>query len=236
MISVCLATYNGEKYIKEQLDSILTQIDLNDEVIVSDDSSTDKTIEIIENFEDSRIKLYKNNKFMNPIYNFENALIKCSGDIIFLSDQDDIWFQNKVVDYIIKLKKYDVVFSNVNLFWGALNKTKTMYDLEKNHNGLVKNITKNHCIGATMAFKREVLEKAIPFPKYIPMHDIWIYSLGSIFGKTYYFNKPYLYYRRHENNVTNTGVKTTNSLFVIIKKRILLLVALFMRIIKVYFK
>jgi glycosyltransferase involved in cell wall biosynthesis len=235
MISVCIATYNGEKYIKEQLNSILTQIDLNDEVVVSDDSSTDKTIEIIEKYNDSRIKIYQNNKFRNPIYNFENALIKCSGDIIFLSDQDDIWPEDKVVDYMGKLKEYDVVFSNVNLFKNDFNKTKEMFVSGNNNKGLVKNIIKNHCIGATMAFKKELLRRALPFPKHIPMHDIWIYSLGSIFGKTFYFNKPYLYYRRHGNNATNTGVKTENNLFVIIKNRILLVVALFMRIIKVSF-
>ena len=74
MISVCMATYNGEKYIKEQLSSILSQLSEKDEIIVSDDSSTDKTVEIIESFQDKRIKILKNNKFRQPNLNFENAL------------------------------------------------------------------------------------------------------------------------------------------------------------------
>ena len=96
MISVCIATYNGEKYIREQLDSILPQLGLDDEVIISDDSSTDNTLKIIEEYNDCRIKIFSNNKFYSPILNFENALKKAQGDFIFLSDQDDIWKSNKV--------------------------------------------------------------------------------------------------------------------------------------------
>ena len=84
MISVCIATYNGEKYIKEQMISILKQLSEKDEIIISDDSSTDRTIEIIENIKDSRIKILKNRKFSQPSLNFENALKSSKGDIIFL--------------------------------------------------------------------------------------------------------------------------------------------------------
>ena len=90
MISVCMATYNGEKYIEEQLKSILSQLGENDEVIVSDDSSTDNTLAIVESFNDVRIKIFPNNKFHSPIFNFENALKQATGDYIFLSDQDDV--------------------------------------------------------------------------------------------------------------------------------------------------
>ena len=96
MISVCIATYNGEKYIKQQLLSILKQIKVNDEIIISDDHSTDKTFNIIKSFNDTRIKFFLNNKGKGYTRNFENALEKAHGDIIFLSDQDDIWIDNKV--------------------------------------------------------------------------------------------------------------------------------------------
>ena len=94
-ISVCLATYNGEKYIKEQLDSILPQLSANDEIIISDDNSTDDTINIIRSLNDERIKIYVN-KTKGIVKNFENALNNASGDIIFLSDQDDVWKNDKV--------------------------------------------------------------------------------------------------------------------------------------------
>src|SRR5690606_26359089 len=95
-ISVCMATYNGENHIEEQLESILKQLKDNDEVIISDDGYSDKTIELIKGFNDPRIKLFLNS-FRNIILNFEFALSKATGDFIFLSDQDDIWYDNKVI-------------------------------------------------------------------------------------------------------------------------------------------
>lgn len=91
MISVCMPTYNGEKFIRIQLESILSQLGNDDEIVISDDSSTDKTVEITKSFNDSRIHLLENNTFHSPIYNLENALKNAKGDFIFLSDQDDEW-------------------------------------------------------------------------------------------------------------------------------------------------
>ena len=91
MVSVCLASYNGEKFIKQQIDSILCQLGKHDEIIISDDSSTDRTVQIIKNYNDPRIKLIEDCKFQSPIFNLENALKQAKGDYIFLSDQDDFW-------------------------------------------------------------------------------------------------------------------------------------------------
>lgn len=104
MISVCIATYNGGKYIKEQLDSILFQLGKDDEVIISDDSSTDDTLSILESYHDERIVILTNQKFHSPVYNFENALKSAKGDFIFLSDQDDIWEPTKVEVMLDSLK------------------------------------------------------------------------------------------------------------------------------------
>ena len=95
-ISIAMATYNGEKYIKDQLDSILVQLGKDDEIIISDDKSTDQTTEIIKKYikEDSRIKLLEGPQ-KGFVKNFENALLNCSNEIIFLCDQDDIWLENK---------------------------------------------------------------------------------------------------------------------------------------------
>ena len=95
-ISVCIATYNGEKYIIKQLESILPQLREADEIVISDDSSSDRTIALIEQLNDPRIRILKDQKFRNPIYNFENAMLNAKGDFIFLSDQDDIWMPEKV--------------------------------------------------------------------------------------------------------------------------------------------
>ena len=166
MISVCMATYNGEKYIKEQLSSILSQLSEKDEIIVSDDSSTDKTVEIIESFQDKRIKILKNNKFRQPNLNFENALKYSKGDIIFLSDQDDVWIENKVEIILNQLKKYDLIVSDAFITNEKLNITNDSLFSEVNSNrGILKNIIKNTYYGCCMAFKRKVLKKALPFTK-----------------------------------------------------------------------
>src|SRR5690606_17055698 len=116
-ISVCIPTYNGEKYIKAQLESILVQLKPEDEVIISDDSSTDNTIEVIKLFADQRIKLFTNNKFKSPKFNLENALSKATGDIFFLADQDDIWEKDKIFTLKEHLKSHTLVYSNASMFF-----------------------------------------------------------------------------------------------------------------------
>ncbi|MFA6072445.1 MAG: glycosyltransferase [Janthinobacterium sp.] len=111
-ISVCIATFNGAKYIKAQLSSILNQLGKDDEVIVSDDSSSDHTIEIIRQFNDSRIKIYSDNKFQSPILNFEHAISKATGKYIFLSDQDDEWAPDKVATLLPLLEEKMLVASH----------------------------------------------------------------------------------------------------------------------------
>ncbi|MCG2791916.1 MAG: glycosyltransferase, partial [Weeksellaceae bacterium] len=107
MISVCLATYNGEKYLEAQIKSILKQLSVDDELIISDDRSTDNTISVINKFDDNRIKIFINKNKNGVAHNFENALLKATGDYIFLSDQDDIWADNKVDVLLKELKEYD---------------------------------------------------------------------------------------------------------------------------------
>lgn len=122
MISVCIATHNGEKYIKEQLDSILCQLSTEDEVVISDDGSTDSTLEILSDYNDSRIKVYQYKqpyKSRHPhsyvCKNFENALKHAEGDYIFLSDQDDYWMEGKVDKCVELLKTNLLVVHNADL-------------------------------------------------------------------------------------------------------------------------
>jgi len=229
-----MATFNGELYIEEQLNSILHQLGNNDEVIISDDGSKDKTIDIVKSFKDPRIKIF-HSTFHNVIQNFENTLYKASGDIIFLSDQDDIWYPNKVKESLKILQNNDLVFSNLSVFSSTKNDNYTMFDFRKNYNGIGRNFIKNHCVGATMGFKSHLLKYALPFPKNIEMHDMWIFFISSFYGKAYYYNQPLIYYRRHGLNVSNTGGKTTNSLFKILEIRIVWIISLLRRIVKIAF-
>jgi len=160
-------------------------------------------------------------------------LYKASGKIIFLCDQDDIWYPNKVEESIKLLQNNDLIFTNLSVFSNSKNENYTMFDVQKNYKGLGRNFVKNHCVGATMVFKSHLLKYALPFPKHIEMHDMWIYFISSFYGKMYYYNQPLIYYRRHGLNVSNTGSKTTNSLVKIFTIRIVWILALLKRIVKI---
>ena len=140
MISVCIATYNGEKYIKEQLDSIINQIKEDDEIVISDDNSTDRTLEIINSYKDKRIKIYHSNA-RNFKKNFENALGNANGDIIFLSDQDDVWIDGKYEMCVSALQKYDLVVTDSTVVDENLNIIyPSFFSYYKSGPGIIKNL------------------------------------------------------------------------------------------------
>ena len=218
-ISVCLATYNGEKYIKEQLDSILMQLNKNDEVIIGDDGSNDLTLNIIHSYNDPRIKIY-NNSFKNLILNFESTLKKAKGDYIFLSDQDDVWLPNKVEESLKDLIEYDVVISNCKVVDENLEVLhESFFDINNTKSGLVSNLIKNSYLGCCFAFKKKILKKALPFPEKIPMHDIWLGFVSELFFKVKFNPNPMMLYRRHGKNQSATAEKSPYSLLQKIKFR-----------------
>jgi glycosyltransferase involved in cell wall biosynthesis len=230
-ISVCMATYNGELYLERQIDSILKQLSKDDELIISDDGSTDNTLKIIHSYQDERIEVL-HSTHRNLIFNFENALKAASGDVIFLSDQDDIWFDNKVEKYKKNLKKNLLVFSNAAMFQGNnRNDFEFFFKNKKKKTGLLNNLKKVNFLGATLAFQKSVLQKALPFPKNIAMHDIWIGLVAETMGATHYIDEPLIYYRRHENAASTTGGISTNSLITKIKIRKNLIFCLIKRMI-----
>lgn len=215
MVSVCIATFNGEKYIAEQIRSILCQLTEGDEVIISDDHSTDQTLNIIRSFKDDRIKIYLNierptnrKKYADSHYrvtrNFENALSKCSGDWIFLADQDDIWLPGKVERSLEVLKDADLVMSNCVRFDGQkVDKNNLLWAKSPVDKYRLINIIKMPFHGCCLAFSRKVLNLALPFPNNLIMHDNWIGVLNTFFYKTSFIDTPLLLYRKHESNVSN---------------------------------
>ncbi len=223
-ISVCIATYNGGKYIVEQLHSILYQLKPYDEIVISDDSSTDNTIQLIENLKDVRIRILKNNTFFDPIFNFENALKYALGDIIFLADQDDIWMPNKVETMLLCLEKADIVLSDCHIIdQSAQLIHPSFYALSGSKQGLINNVIRNSYIGCCMAFNRKILSRVLPFPPDTPMHDWWIGLIGEMYGKTLFCKEKLIAYRRHEDNLSATGQKSQYHLYKKVSFRIILL-------------
>lgn len=237
MVSVCIPTYNGDDYIEEQMRSIICQLGKNDEIIISDDSSNDKTIEKIKSFNDCRIKIFENQKFKSPIFNLENALRHASNEYIFLSDQDDIWFPDKIEIMMKYLKNYDLVVSDAMII-DKEGKVigESFFKINKSKSGLIKNIIKNSYLGACMAFNRKVLEKALPFPKDIPMHDWWIGLVAEACCKVFFLNQPLVYYRRHDTNFSSTCGKSRYNLTKKINFRYILIKNLLYRNIKLCLK
>lgn len=214
MISVCMATYNGGKYIKEQIDSILPQLGENDELVVSDDGSKDNTFSIIESYGDERIKLLYNHGKHGFVGNFENALKQCKGDFIFLSDQDDIWKENKVSVVMGKLKDYSLVIHDAEIVDGEGNSKGYTYSSGMHHSSsFLMNLWKTRWLGCCMAFRREVLNYCLPFPNKIEGHDYWIGMMGMLKFRYLFMPDVLICYRRHGGNVSPSGEKSPNSLF-----------------------
>lgn len=232
-ISVCLATYNGEKYIKEQLNSILSQLGNDDEIIISDDHSTDNTIEIIKSLEDDRIKIFVNNLEKGYSKNFENAINHSSGDIIFLSDQDDVWMKDKVEKMLEALEKSDLVISDALISDENLDPTfGSHFKLHSVKTGFFHNWLKTRYIGACMAFKKETLKKIMPFPpnQTLCAHDYWIANVGELYYKTSIITEPLIKYRRHNSNASTGGEKSSNTTLHKLKVRLYTIKELIKRI------
>lgn len=204
MISVCMATYNGEKYINIQIMSILEQLDDGDELVISDDGSNDSTLKIVESFLDPRVKLFKNS-FKNVTTNFEFAISQSKGDYIFLADQDDIWKKDKVKFYLERFRstKADLVVSNLSFINAEGEYKEGEFYKFGFKSGLVTNLIKNNFIGCSMAFKSSAKKWILPFPKNLPMHDWWIGLIIANRGEVSYIEEKLLLYRRHEKNVTS---------------------------------
>src|SRR5689334_18382618 len=144
MVSVCLALHNGERFLKEQIDSILGQLADIDELICSDDGSTDSSLKILSSYHDPRIRIIKSMTMSNHVKNFEQALQTCCGDIIFLADQDDVWSQEKILTMKSLLKQYDLVVSDCSIINEKSEEVApSIFKLYRSRMGLIKNCIRN---------------------------------------------------------------------------------------------
>lgn len=219
---MAMATYNGEKYIKEQLDSIIANLSGEDEIVISDDGSNDATCEIIHEYQRIYpfIRLLEGPR-QGVISNFEHAIAACKGDYIFLSDQDDVWTLDKVSSVMNAFEREPVslVIHDAKVVSENLEQTimESFFEYRGSRPGVIWNMLKGRYMGCCIAIKKEVVPCILPIPKDIPMHDQWIGLVSdSIFGNSCFLEKKLLLYRRHENAVSDFG---HNSVRVMIKNR-----------------
>lgn len=220
MISIAMITYNGEKYLREQLDSILNQTYSDFELIICDDCSKDMTVSILQEYtrKDSRIKLYINEENLGFKKNFEKAILLCNGEYIALSDQDDIWINNKLELCVQNINDYDLLCTNSeiinseNIFQNYT--MKNVLKIKKIPNNQFKIFSHlvftNFVQGSTILAKKDFILSALPIPNNFEYHDYWFGLLASLSKGVKYLDIPTLKYRKHENQVTTN----TNELFI----------------------
>jgi glycosyltransferase involved in cell wall biosynthesis len=209
-ISVCLATYNGERFIKEQLRSILDQLGPNDELIVSDDHSKDGTVDFVRTLDDPRIFLIVESTNVGHVWNFERAISRASGDLLFLSDQDDIWHPQKIATVLREFEQHPKVQVIHHALSTIDEQGRTLQPLmnphpEGEHGGirhLFDQWVQCRVFGCGVAFRRELLAVLLPFPSFAYAHDHWIVAASGWKGGMLQINAPLVSYRQHLNNVT----------------------------------
>ena len=218
-VSILLPTYNGEKYLKEQIDSILNQTYKDIKLIISDDGSSDNTVNILKQYEqqDSRIELYIQPKNMGVVKEIEFLLQKVETPFYMLADQDDYWLPEKVEKSLETLIKNnaDLVFGDLEVVDENLNTIYPSFGdfmllnrkIHKYLDSYKVNYLYNCVTGCTVLAKRETIQYIIPIPaksKYL-IHDHWISIMVSLNGKLAYMDEKYIKYRQHGNNQVGTN-------------------------------
>ena len=211
-VSVALCTYNGAEYLREQIESIFAQTVVPDEIIVTDDRSTDATAAILEEYaKTTSLRYVINDTQLGFVKNFEKAISLCSGEYIVLADQDDVWLPEKIEMLLNKIEDNLLVYSDAELVDSKLiplgkrllnpAKTKTIEG-----NGNNKAFVFGNCVsGNTMLFRKELADLALPIPADIPFHDAYLAFYASTCGAIQYVDKALVLYRQHGNNITDSA-------------------------------
>ena len=206
-VSVVMATYNGRPYIAEQVQSVLAQLLPGDELIVVDDGSQDGTPEIVESLQSAFVQLVRNPRNLGIFATFERGMLMATRDMIFLSDQDDVWLPGKRAAFVAAFADDPgvlVVVSDAELIDArGLVTAPSFMQLRGGFNGgFWSTVVKNRYLGCAMALRRELLSVALPIPPAVPMHDMWFGALASVLGRVHYIPGALIQYRRHGNNVS----------------------------------
>lgn len=208
-ISIALTTYNGEKYLEEQLESFLSQTHQPDELIICDDGSTDATVAIAHHFAANApfsVKLFENENNLGYAQNFSKVLALCSGDIVFLSDQDDVWHATKIEKMLarfedepeLQLLIHDLDYCKENLTPIGQTKIERMEG--------IFNLDRDYVVGMATAIRGSFLKLCLPVPNEVNVsHDSWLHECARVVSRKVVMREVLALYRRHPSNTTATG-------------------------------
>jgi GT2 family glycosyltransferase len=202
-----MATYNGERYLMAQIDSVLAELQSGDELIVVDDASSDGTYGLLRSVTWPGLQVVQNLSNIGVLRTFERGLMLARGDVVFLCDQDDIWLPGKRAAFINSFTEDAltlVVVSDAELIDanGAVLAPSFMANRGGFKGGVISTVVRNRYLGCAMALRRRVLTAALPIPRFVPMHDMWLGAVASAAGRVRYIPSPLLQYRRHGANVS----------------------------------
>jgi glycosyltransferase involved in cell wall biosynthesis len=233
-VSVCMATFNGERYVPRQIETILSELSITDELIIVDDCSTDRTIEVIRSIEDPRISLHRNASNQRQIRSFATAIGLARNDILFLADQDDIWIPGRIDLMCEALEATGAALVASNFEWmdereAPVNLPRTPVK-HKDSQRFVKNIFdifvgRPKYLGCTMAFRREFVPLVLPIPAYSETHDLWLALAANLIGSHVHLEATTLRKRHHQANFTDTV--SGRSLYLKLRGRLLFARSLF---------
>lgn len=212
-VSVCMPVYNGATWLPEQLDSILTQLGPDDELILHDDGSSDNSLQLLEQYQaaDARIRVLESQAFGNVIKNVEYLLQHAKGEYLLLSDQDDVWLANKLEKMLLALQNATLVVHDCAVVDSEKNILyPSFFKLHGSKAGRLRNFIRNGYLGCCMGFRRSLLQHALPFPQNLDMHDIWLGNVAAWWGEVLFIDDQLLYYRRHGGNVSSASEGSKN--------------------------
>ncbi|WP_454698921.1 glycosyltransferase family 2 protein [Arthrobacter humicola] len=224
-VSVCLASYRGGRYIREQLESILAQLGPDDELVIVDDASPDDTVEHIRTFHDGRIRLIEAAVNQGYVRSFEQAALASKGQYILLADQDDVWVPGRLELMLGALQTSRVVASNFDVLGDGPrpNIPRLRGGDSRRHAANILGILVGYraYYGCGMGFRRDMLSVFTPVPRYVnESHDLWLAICGNLAGSMRHLDESTLLRRIHDDNATP---RSWRSLPVILRARIMLL-------------
>jgi len=210
-LSICIATYNGSQFINQQLLSIFPQLRSGDEILIADDGSSDDTVEQALAL-GHQIRIVSSVRVGGVVANFERVLGAACGDGVVLCDQDDVWLPGRLDAIRSALEANQLVLINGEVVDEHLQyRGQTVFQAVGVRSGFWTNLLKNSFIGCCMAFRRELLERVLPFPHGVPWHDWYIGLVAERTGSITRLPQVSMLYRRHGANFSPTGEKSRNS-------------------------
>lgn len=211
-VSVCMATYNGERYLLEQIDSILSELREFDELVIVDDCSVDRTFDIVKNLSDSRVRVFRNAVNRGHLASFQKSIVMAKNEVIMLSDQDDIWPEGRLEKMLsfFTSDQVGLVTGKFSSFCGSISQSsdsRLSSICSEDSNRYVKNIINVFLgnvdyYGCCMAMTNRFAKTYLPFPRFIESHDIYYGMVANIKGLNVHSDDVVVFRRIHSNNVT----------------------------------